>query len=104
MCYEYGKGVTKDLEMAKKYYKEAADKGNKYAKEQYERLSKSSSSTSTTTNSTAMSKSSVDELVKQADKLYDAAKYSEAVPKYRKAADAGSSWAQFRVGWMANII
>ena len=103
MCYEYGNGVAKDLDMAKKYYKEAADKGNKYAKEQYERLSKSSSSTSsTTTNSTTMSKSSVDELVKQADKLYDAAKYSEAVPKYRQAADAGSSWAQFRIGWMAN--
>lgn len=105
MCYEYGNGVVKDLDMARKYYKEAADKGNKYAKEQYDRLSKSSSTSSTsstTTNSTTMSKSSVDELVKLADKLYDAAKYSEAVPKYRKAADAGSSWAQFRIGWMAN--
>ena len=95
MCYEYGNGVAKDTAMAMKYYKEAADKGNKYAREQYDKLSKAAQTAGGNVES-------ADELVRRADKLYDEKKYVEALPLYRRAADMGSSWAQFRVGWMTN--
>ena len=37
-AYQYGHGVNKDIEMAKKYYREAADMGNKYSKDKLKEL------------------------------------------------------------------
>ena len=33
-CYQNGRGVAKNMDKAKEYYKKAADKGNDWAKEQ----------------------------------------------------------------------
>lgn len=37
-CYEYGRGVNKNIDEAKKYYKKAADAGNENAKQALSRL------------------------------------------------------------------
>lgn len=93
-CYEKGKGVTKDIEKALGYYRRAAALGNKKAQDAVDRLEKSAAA--------AGSAVSVEEIVRTADNFYDAKEYAEAYKLYIKAADRGDSWAQFRVGWMAN--
>jgi len=38
VCYEDGRGVTKDINLAKEWYKKAAAKGHVGAKEAFDRL------------------------------------------------------------------
>ena len=71
MLYEYGNGVSKNIDMALKWYREAANQGDKDAKAKIKKL-------------VALQDLEVMPTLKEARKDYDAEDYYSAFPKFLK--------------------
>lgn len=86
--YENGYGVEKNVTEARRWYQKAADQGYEKAKEKLAGMG----------SGVSASASEVSDWKNKAYKYYDDKQYQEAMPWFRKAADAGDAEAAYFVG------
>lgn len=86
--YENGYGVEKNMTEARRWYQKAADQGYEKAKEKLASMG----------SGVSASASEINDWKNRAYKYYDDEQYKEAMPWFRKAADAGDAEAAYFVG------
>ena len=89
-CYEYGKGVFKDLALAKQLYEKAASQGSTFAQERLIAINNEIIRTTNPTNANDQNTLGV--------KFYNRQTYDEAIKWFKKAAAQGHKYAEYNMG------
>lgn len=107
--YERGLGVRQDYAEALKWYRKAAELGNKEARIRIEAvetlISRDKKGFSQNSSGTGQTQSDADgegeiEALALGNRYFNEKNYAEAVKYYRKAAELGNAYAQTTLGWM----
>src|SRR5579872_5466809 len=95
LCYQIGNGVAQDRKEAAKWYQFAAAHGDPNAPNLLAQLGGKVSSG----GSNAYAGAPANDTFQEGVKRYKAGDYAGALPYFRRAAEAGNSWAELQVGY-----
>jgi TPR repeat protein len=96
LCYQNGNGVPQDRKEAAKWYKIAADHGDPSAPGLLAALRGSSHPAGSPPQ---QANAPANDVFQQGVSLYKAGDYAGALRYFRRAADAGNSWAELQIGY-----